>query len=119
MASDAHGRLKEIKSLGKVQESVILPNDLNFYYTESNIKKQQFPKGGIFISIYMELELVRAGWQVHFKLGAGAGGIRRVIKSKLFRNSWNSGELWSPRTYYYYYFSVLITKPSTANQVMS
>lgn len=68
MASDAHEYLKEIKSLGKVQESIILFSDLNFYYTESNIKSTSSLKVE-FLFLYIELELVRAGWQVHFKLG--------------------------------------------------
>lgn len=68
MASNVQECLKEIKSLGKVQEPVILFSDLNSYYAESNIKSSSSLEVG-FLFLYIELELVRAGWQVHFKLG--------------------------------------------------
>lgn len=60
IASDGQESLKEIESLGKVQESVILFSDLNFYYPESSVKSSSSPKVE-FLFLYIEMELVRSG----------------------------------------------------------
>lgn len=113
IASDGQESLKEIESLGKAQESVILFSDLNFYYPESSVKSSSSPKVE-FLFLYIEMELVKSDWQVQVKLWVWAGGIYSVTESKLIRNSWNSGELQRPRTY----FSVLIINHKTENKLM-
>lgn len=59
IASDGQESLKEIESLGKVQESVILFSDLNFYYPESSVKSSSSPKVE-FLFLYIEMELVKS-----------------------------------------------------------